>query len=269
MGLLAQITWNADPVMLELGPLQIRWYGLLFGLGFVASFVLVRSMFRREGRNEEDVEHLLLTTIIGTIIGARLVHCFFYDWDRYAADPLSILRVWEGGLASHGGMIGILIALFIHSKRRTDQPFLWLVDRVAVAGALAGSFVRVGNFVNSEIIGTPTDLPWGVTFPRNILQTPVPRHPAQLYEAIAYLLTFVVLFGIYRRLGAKTPTGLLVGTLFVLGFGARFCVEFVKVRQAEGGDELFLSMGQQLTIPVVLLGVVLVVLALRRRATGS
>lgn len=261
---LAYLHWNADPILLELGPLTVRWYGLLFGAGFLASFWLVRWMFRREGRNPDDVETLLVWTIFGTIVGARLVHCLAYEPERYLADPVSILKVWEGGLASHGGMLGIVTALFLHARRRADQPFLWLLDRVAVAAALAGAFVRCGNFVNSEIVGTPTDLPWAVVFERIDGQA---RHPAQLYEAAAYFLVFGVLLTLYRRAGGRTPPGLLVGIFLVLVFGVRIAVELVKRRQEAFGDDLPFTMGQALSVLPLLIGGWLVWRA--RRATPA
>jgi len=252
MTVLAQFHWNADPVAVDLGFIALRWYGLLFGAGFLASFWLVRWAYRREGRNAEDVETLLLWTIVCTIVGARLVHCLAYEPQRYLADPVSILKVWEGGLASHGGMLGIVTALWLHSRRRPDQPFLWLLDRVAVAAALAGGFVRCGNFVNSEIVGEPSDLPWAVVFER---VDPLPRHPAQLYEAAAYFVLFGALLAIYRRRGARTPRGLLVGLFLVLAFGVRIAVETVKVRQEEFGADLPFTMGQVLSVAPVLIGV--------------
>ncbi len=266
MDLLAYLHWNADPTMFQVGPVTVRWYGLLFAGGFLASFVLVRWMFRREGRNPDDVETLLVWTLIGTVVGARLVHCLAYEPEQYLADPLSILRVWEGGLASHGGMLGIVTALFVHSRRRADQSFLWLLDRVSVAAALAGAFVRCGNFINSEIIGTPTDVAWAVVFER---RDSLPRHPAQLYEAAAYFAVFGILFAIYRRLGGRTPPGLLVGLFLVLGFGARTLIEFVKRRQADYGADLPFSVGQALSVLPIAVGVWLLVRALRRRGDGA
>ena len=252
MELLAHLHWDMDPVFFQVGPVTVRWYGLLFGLGFLSSFWLVRSMFRREGRNPDDCETLLVWTIIGTIVGARLMHCLAYEPQRYLADPITILKVWEGGLASHGGMLGIVTALYLHSRRHADQPLIWLLDRVSVAAALAGAFVRCGNFMNSEILGIPTDAPWAVVFQR---VDPYPRHPAQLYEAGAYFIVFGVLFTIYRRLGARTPPGLLVGLLLVLVFGARIAIEFVKRRQADFAQDLAISMGQALSVLPILIGV--------------
>jgi len=262
MPLLAHLRWDLDPDLFHLGPLTVRWYGMLFGLGFLASFWLVRWMYRREGRNPEDVETLLVWTIALTIVGARLVHCVAYQPEKYLADPLSVLKVWEGGLASHGGMLGIVAALWLHARKHADQPLLWVRGRVAIASALAGAFVRIGNFANSEIIGTPSDVPWAVVFVR---RDALPRHPAQLYEATAYLIVFGLLLALYRRLGPRTPPGLLVGTFLVLAFGARTAIETVKRRQADFGHDMALSMGQWLSVLPVVVGVWVVWRALRPR----
>jgi prolipoprotein diacylglyceryl transferase len=265
MEMLAHLHWDMDPVAFQVGPVTVRWYGLLFGLGFLAAFSLVRWMFRREGRNPDDVETLLVWTIFGTIVGARLMHCLAYEPARYLADPVSILKVWEGGLASHGGVLGIVIALYVHSRRHADQGFVWLLDRVSVAAVLSGVFVRCGNFMNSEILGTPSDAAWAVVFQR---VDPYPRHPAQLYEAAAYLAVFAVLLALYRRLGGRTPPGLLVGLLLVLAFGARIGIELVKKRQAAFGEESVISMGQALSVLPVLIGIWLVWRARRLHAVG-
>lgn len=266
MPLFAHLRWDLDPVLFHVGPVTVRWYGMLFGLGFLASFWLVRWMYRREGRNPDDVETLLMWTIVLTIVGARLVHCLAYQPEKYLADPLSILKVWEGGLASHGGMLGIVTALWLHGRKHADQPFVWLLDRVAIASALAGAFVRVGNFANSEILGTPSDVPWAIVFVR---RDALPRHPAQLYEATAYLVVFGLLLALYRRFGGRTPRGLLVGAFLVLAFGARIAIETVKRRQADFGGDLTLSMGQWLSVLPVVVGAWLVWRALRAGAAEA
>ena len=201
--------------------------------------------------------------IVGAIVGARLGHCLFYRPDYYLANPLEIIAFWKGfrGLASHGGAVGILFALYIFSRRHPNQPYLWLVDKVVGPTALGGFFIRMGNFMNSEILGVPTEGPWGVVFTRI---DPFPRHPAQLYEAFSYLLIFFFLFGLYRKKGPDLPRGLLTGLFLALVFGARFLIEFVKERHAAFEAGLPLSMGQLLSIPVVLVGVGLVVWATRK-----
>jgi prolipoprotein diacylglyceryl transferase len=253
LAVLAQITWDISPEIFRLGPLPIRWYSLGWLLAFAVGFYLVRWMYRREGKPEEDLESVLLFMILGAIIGARLGHCLFYRPDYYLANPLEIVAFWKGfrGLASHGGALGILVSLYIFSRRHPDQPYLWLLDRVAAPTALGGFFIRMGNLMNSEILGLPSDVPWAMVF---IQVDSLPRHPAQLYEALSYLLIFFLLMALYRRLGPKLPSGLLIGLFFSSVFGARFLIEFVKERHAAFEAGLPLSMGQILSIPIVALG---------------
>jgi phosphatidylglycerol:prolipoprotein diacylglycerol transferase len=197
------------------------------------------------------VEHVVVYMFAGTIIGARLAHCLFYDPVYFWKHPLEIIAVWEGGLASHGGAVGILIAMYLYTRRRPDQPFLWLLDRVVVSAALGGALIRIGNLFNSEILGTATQLPWAFVFQR---VDAVPRHPVQLYEAVAYLLIFVVLLHLYRRLQERTPRGLLFGIFLVCTFTARFFLEFLKQPQAAYEQNFAISVGQWLSIPFVVWG---------------
>ena len=249
--LTAFIHWSPDPTIFRLGPLAPRWYGLLFGSGFLIGFYLMRRVFRREDKPLPDLDFLLIYLVAGTIIGARLGHVLFYAPGYYFAHPGEIIQVWEGGLASHGGLIGVLTAIWLYSRSRAEQPFLWLLDRLSVPVALTGAFIRLGNLFNSEILGTPTDLPWAFVF---ALRDDVPRHPAQLYESISYFLIFLVLGALYRRYGEDTPRGLLFGWFMTLIFGVRFLIEFVKASQAHFEMHLPLSMGQLLSIPAILIG---------------
>jgi prolipoprotein diacylglyceryl transferase len=260
-----QIHWNVDPTLFRLGPFAPRWYGLLFALGFLIGFYLMRRVFRREGRPETDLDFLLLYLLGGTVIGARLGHILFYAPGYYLTRPLEIFAIWEGGLASHGGLIGVPLAIWLYSRRRDDQPFVWLLDRLAAPVALTGSFIRLGNLFNSEILGLPTDLPWAVVFER-IDQTP--RHPVQVYESIAYFSIFVLLWALYRRRGEDTPRGLLIGLFLTLVFGVRIVLEVFKVDQAHFALHLPLgmSMGQLLSVPAVAVGLWLVWRALRSPA---
>ena len=244
--------WDADPILLDLGFISIRWYGLLFSLAFIAGFVQIRRIYTEELKPLEDLDRLLMVMLISTVMGARLGHCLFYDPGFYFTHPIEIIKIWKGGLASHGGAIGIFLGLFLFSRSRPSQPYLWLLDRIAIPTALAGSLIRIGNLFNSEIIGKATTVPWAVTFAR---VDGVPRHPAQVYESIAYLITFAILAAVYRKYKAGTPSGMIVGLFLILVFSARFLIEFVKVRQAAFGAELFLSMGQLLSIPAILVGI--------------
>ena len=258
IAVLAQITWDVSPEIFRVGPLPIRWYSLGWLLAFGIGFYLVRWMYQREEKPEKDLESVLLYMILGAIIGARLGHCLFYRPDYYLANPLEIIAFWKGfrGLASHGGALGILVSLYIFSRRHPDQPYLWLLDRVAGPTALGGFFIRMGNLMNSEILGLPSDVPWAMTFTR---VDAVPRHPAQLYEALSYLAVFLLLLFLYRRKGPKLPPGTLIGTFFAADFGARFLIEFVKERHSAFEAGLPLSMGQILSIPIVALGLALII----------
>ena len=173
------LIWNADPIAVSIGPLSIHWYGLLFASAFIAGLQMMGRMFAREGRDRNDLDSLLGFVVIGTLVGARLGHCLLYDPAFYLSNPLDILKVWEGGLASHGGVVGILLAVWAFARTRT-YPFLWLLDRIAVPAALGGAFIRVGNFMNSEILGHPASVPWAVVFVRI---DGIPRHPVQLYDS--------------------------------------------------------------------------------------
>ncbi len=260
---LAYIYWNAQPDLLHVGPLTVRWYGVLFALLFWIGFLIVRWQFLTEGKDETTLNSLLTHLVVGTIVGARLGHCLFYEPGYYLHHPLDILKIWEGGLASHGGAIGVLIALYCYCRQHPDQPYLWLLDRIAVPTALAGCMIRLGNLFNSEILGLPTSVPWAFVFAREDL---VPRHPAQLYESIAYAIIFVILLAVYRRFRRETPRGLLLGLFLVTVFTARFFIEFVKQRQTAYGANLPLSVGQLLSLPFILCGAALLGRAWRSRA---
>ncbi len=258
---MAYIYWNVRPEIFHVGPIAIRWYGLLFALLFTVGYLIGRWMMRVEHKDERSLDSLLVYLILGTIVGARLGHCFFYEPQYFLRHPLEILEVWKGGLASHGGALGVLCALYLYSRHHPDQPLMWLLDRVVVPTALGGVLIRLGNLFNSEILGEPTHVPWAFVFLR---VDSIPRHPAQLYEALAYLLIFLVLILLYRRLQAGTPAGLLVGTFFATVFASRFLIEFVKERQATYEQNLPLSVGQFLSIPFIVTGLVLVWRALAR-----
>lgn len=250
------IHWNFDPILISVGPLAIRWYGLLFVGAFIAGQAVLTRIFRAEGVPKENAERLLLYALLGTIAGARLAHCLFYDPQYYLSNPLAILRIWEGGLASHGGAAGMLLSLWLGTRiLKPKMPFLWLVDRVSVPAALGAVFVRGANFLNSEIVGIPTSGGWGVVFEA---VDNLPRHPVQLYEAVAYLIIFLILAAIYRRLGQRTPHGLLFGVFLILVFSARLVLEFYKVPQAAYQPGQLLSVGQYLSLPFVVLGAVMV-----------
>jgi phosphatidylglycerol---prolipoprotein diacylglyceryl transferase len=256
------IHWSFDPVLFSAGALAVRWYGLLFVGAFLVGQWMLGRIFAAEGIPRENAERLMIHALLGAIIGARLVHCLFYEPGYYLSHPLAILRIWEGGLASHGGTLGMLLALWFAARSAQPRlPFLWLIDRASLPAALGAMFVRIANFLNSEIVGIPTSGEWGVVFES---VDALPRHPAQLYEAFAYGLIFLVLLAVYRRMGKRTPKGLLFGLLMVLVFSARIVVEFFKTPQAAYEAGQLFSVGQYLSVPFVVLGAVMVVRAWRR-----
>jgi len=247
------IVWNINPTILHLGPLQIRWYGLLYATTFAIGYYILLKIFRSESIDEEWADSVLLYMIIGTIIGARLGHCLFYDRSYYLSNPLEILMIWKGGLASHGGVIGNITALWIFSKKISKKPLLWITDRVAILVLLGGFLIRTGNLMNSEIIGKATTLPWGFEFVRATYAYPlVPRHPAQMYEAFYYLSLFIIILFLYWKKDASKKLGLLTGFFFTFTFLGRFLIEFLKIEQSAFEKSMFLNMGQILSIPLVI-----------------
>ncbi len=361
MNHLLAITWTFDKVLISFGERGIRWYGLLFAIAFMAGYYIMRNIFRKEKVSEAVLDKLLIYVMIATIIGARLGHVFFYQWDHYSQNLFEILEIWKGGLASHGAAIAIIIAMYIFSKKVSKRSILWILDRVIITVALAACLIRTGNLVNSEIIGQPTDASYGFVFaadtrdyivdvygengrdyikdvkfvntgevkeidgfkhpvydlqltffenqtdptvnakivrqdilPRlntvakdnrhfiwptkskvsastsnnsviNATLLGIPRHPAQLYEAFAYLLIFILLFTLYWKTNAGQRKGLLLGLFLVLVFTARFFIEFLKENQVEFEEDLSLNMGQNLSIPLVIIGLVLVIIAMRKK----
>ncbi len=245
------IIWDVNPVLLELGKWEIRWYGLLFALGFVFGIIIVTRMFAKEGVNKDWIDSLFLFVVIGTVIGARLGHVFFYDWAFYKENPGEIIKIWHGGLASHGGAIGIALALYFWSRKYSKRNILWVLDRVVVPTALAGSFIRLGNLMNSEIIGKPADVPWAFTF---VSEDMIPRHPSQLYEALTYLAIFGLLMYLYWKTNEGHKPGKLFGWFMTLTFGFRILIELTKENQVAFEDGMTLNMGQWLSIPLVIIG---------------
>ena len=258
------VNWDVDPVIFHIGSFQLRYYGLLFIVGFYLGYYMFRHFFRRENKPLELLDTLLWTLLLCTIVGARLGHVLFYQPDYYLANPLLIFKVWEGGLASHGGTIAIMLGMWWFVRkygRRYDFGYIWLLDRLAVATAFAAMFIRLGNLMNSEIYGHQTSLPWGFIFLQN--GETVAKHPTQLYEALAYLCTGIVLFVIYKYALPKIKEGLLLGIFFIGIFFSRFLIEFVKENQVGFEEGMALNMGQLLSIPFVLLGIFIIVRSFR------
>ncbi len=263
---MASIHWDISPEILRIFGLPLRWYGLFFLFAFLFGFLLVQKIFRKEGKPEKDLDPLLYYMMGGTLIGARLGHCIFYDPAFYFGNPIEILKVWEGGLASHGGVAGILIALYLYCRKRPDQPYLWLLDRMTIPALLGSFFIRMGNLFNSEIVGIETDVPWAFVFVSHDL---LPRHPAQLYEALTYLCLFLFFLQLYKRTVFQNTRGLMLGVFLICVFSARFLIEFVKTRQEAFSMGIPISMGQLLSLPLIVVGIVLLVRGVKKRSSTA
>ncbi len=269
------VTWTVRPDLFT-GFVSVRWYGLMFAIGFLVGYEIVWRMFRHEGAPEKWVGSLFIYVVVATVLGARLGHVFFYQWDYYSQHLSEIPKIWEGGLASHGGTLAIIFAIWLYSRRVTHRPMLWTLDRLVVPVGFVGALIRIGNLMNHEIYGAVTTLPWGFRFIDNVIPymhgaqpvfTP-PCHPTQIYEALCYLVVFGVCMWMYWRCNLQERQGLIFGVFMVGIFAARFMVEFIKnvqepwelaMRQTIGLDQ-----GQMLSIPFIVLGVWLIVRAMRR-----
>ena len=269
------VTWTVRPDLFT-GFVSVRWYGLMFAIGFLVGYEIVWRMFRHEGAPEKWVGSLFIYVVVATVLGARLGHVFFYQWDYYSQHLSEIPKIWEGGLASHGGTLAIIFAIWLYSRRITHRPMLWTLDRLVVPVGFVGALIRIGNLMNHEIYGAVTTLPWGFRFIDNVIPymhgaqpvfTP-PCHPTQIYEALCYLVVFGVCMWMYWRRNLQERQGLIFGVFMVGIFAARFLVEFIKnvqepwelaMRQSIGLDQ-----GQMLSIPFIVLGAWLIVRAMRR-----
>jgi phosphatidylglycerol---prolipoprotein diacylglyceryl transferase len=357
-GILNYIVWSPNPAVFS-GFERLRWYSLLFALGFIISQQIMFYIYRKEGEDEKLVDKLTIYMVLSTIIGARLGHVLFYEPEKYLSNPIDILKVWEGGLASHGAAIAILFALYLYAKKVPSQSYLWVVDRIVIVVAMTGALIRVGNLMNSEIGGKPTESDSGFVYARDaeeILETlripvasvdaykpkdrtaeltgngivpvnfdikvekggyseadlktaietdvkyvltrfrssqkylaenpetplkynlkdqgdhylvsvytfGVARYPTQIYEAVSYLIIFLVLFWMWQKYKSRIPDGLFLGLFLISVFGMRFIWEFLKENQVEFEDDLTLNMGQALSVPLVAIGIILVILALKK-----
>lgn len=252
MNFLGYVNWNISPEIFSFGFLALRWYGILFATGFVIGYRIMEWVFKNENIDLKILDSLTMTMVLSTVIGARFGHCLFYSPEYYLLNPIEILKVWEGGLASHGAGIGIILGLYIFTKKFPYIKLLWILDRIVITIALAGMFIRLGNLMNSEIFGLETNLPWAFVF-ENI--DDLPRHPTQIYEAFSYLLIFIFLIFKYKKEKVNTKNGELFGFFLIGIFGARFIVEYFKENQVPFEDILPINMGQILSIPFVLVGI--------------
>ncbi|MBX3165113.1 MAG: prolipoprotein diacylglyceryl transferase [Bacteroidetes bacterium] len=266
--ILNYIHWNPSPEIFTIPGINwpVRWYGLMWALAFIASHFFMNRIYKTEGRSDKALDRLTLYIILGTVIGARLGHCLFYGpWfdefdangflisEGYLSHPLNMLKVYEGGLASHGGAIGIIIAVFLYCHKEKES-WLWLLDRLTVVVPIAVMCIRFGNLMNSEIIGSVTNVPWAFIFVQEDNQ---PRHPAQLYEAIFGLFLFIFMYWFWKHKRNAVGAGFMVGLFCVLLFIERFIDEFFKENQVAFEDNLSLNMGQWLSIPFIVIGAVM------------
>lgn len=270
--MISKVIWDINPALLDLGDFQIRYYSIFFAIAFIIGYFIVKQFYKKENVPVTELDTLTVWVVLGGLIGARLGHCIFYDWSYYSQNILEIFLPvsftpdfhFTGfqGLASHGGAIGIIIAMLIYKRKSTKKSFFWLIDRVVVPTGFAGAMIRLGNLMNSEIYGHETDLPWGFVFARN--GDTIASHPTQLYEAFFYVITSIVLLRLYKVERFRNAKGFLLGAFFIMIFTARFFIEFVKENQVSFEESMTLNMGQWLSVPIVLGGVGLVVWSLNK-----
>ncbi|MBI5010527.1 MAG: prolipoprotein diacylglyceryl transferase [Bacteroidia bacterium] len=246
------VPWDVNPEIFRIGSFAVRWYGLLFASSFFFGYIIMNKIFINENLKEDVLERLTIYMAIGTIAGARIGHCLFYEPEYYLKNPLEILMIWHGGLASHGAAIGILTALWIFAKKE-KKDYSWILDRIVITVALSGFLIRMGNLMNSEIYGVETTVPWGFVFLRN--HEVAPKHPTQIYEALTYLAIFFLLYKLYWVKKGEHLQGLLISLFLILVFASRFFIEFLKEDQVAFESTMKINMGQWLSIPFVLLGI--------------
>lgn len=268
--MLNYITWTVDPVLFSFGPLSVRWYGLMWAIGFLIGYSIISRVYKNEGISEEDTEKLFMYMLIGTVVGARVGDCFFYHWDYYKDHPFDVIKVWNGGLSSHGGACGILLVLLYYSKKVVKKNFLWVMDRIVLPVAVCGACIRFGNLMNHEIYGHATDMPWAFEFITNIhgwmngaepIFSP-PSHPTQIYEMLYCLTTFGIVSILYWKTDVKKNEGFIFGVFLICVFFTRFCLEFIKNNQESFEETMFFNMGQLLSLPLIIWGVWLIVRAI-------
>lgn len=264
------IHWNPDPELINILGISVRYYGLLFVSGLILSVYILSWIFKRENIPSEHLDKLFIFGMIGILVGARLGHCLFYEPSYYLSNPLEMILpitfpsgggvkfIGYQGLASHGGALGLLIAIYFYS-RKTKHSMIDTIDLIAVVSGLGSGFIRLANFMNSEIIGMPTTKPWGVIFER---VDNLPRHPAQLYEAICYFIIFAIMMILYKKKRDKLKSGFFFGLVLVLIFTARFIIEFFKEDQVGFEDGMTFNMGQLLSVPYIVVGIGFIVFGL-------
>ena len=260
--ILSYIVWNPDPVAFSMGPLEVRWYGLIYATGFLFAVWLISKMFKSEGYPEEWADKVFIYLVIATIVGSRLGHVFFYDWAYYKDHLLEIFQVWKGGLASHGGAAAIILTTWLMAKYMCHKSFFWLADRIYVICAPVAALIRVGNLMNSEIYGDVTNLPWGFIFERR--GETKPKHPTAIYEALSYNILGLGLLWAYWKKLDQLKRGTIFGIFLIVLFGMRFLIEFIKEPQVGFEESMVLNMGQWLSVPFILAGIVILIWSLKK-----
>jgi phosphatidylglycerol---prolipoprotein diacylglyceryl transferase len=266
LNIFTYIIWDVNPEIFTFPVINhpVRWYGLTWALGLIIAQQIMAYVYKKEGRTEKEVDTMTLYIVGGTLLGARLGHVLFYDPVFYLQNPLHIFAIWEGGLASHGGGIGILLSSYLFT-RKTKVNFLWFLDRLAIAAAITGCLIRIGNLMNSEVAGLPTDVPWAFVF---VQIDDLPRHPAQLYEAIYCFILFVVSFIVWYKMRDRIKNGFLTGWFLIILFTLRFIDEFFKMNQEAFEDDMIFNMGQLLSLPYILAGIVILLQARKQNAAA-
>ncbi|MFV0472527.1 MAG: prolipoprotein diacylglyceryl transferase [Paludibacteraceae bacterium] len=283
--MLQYIVWNVQPQIFNFLP--IRWYGLMWAIGIFLALLIVQKIYRYEKLPEKWIDKQFIYVVVGTVLGARLGHCLFYEWhlaqepftlfginfkyeNYYITHPWQIFNFFNGGLsglASHGGAIGIIIAMYLYDKKVTHKGFLWGMDRLVIGAAVTGACIRFGNLLNSEIYGSVTTMPWGFIFVRDPNGDGLPHHPTQIYEMLYCIVTFVLLWGMYWKKQSYKKTGLLFGVFLIGIFGTRFLLEFIKLDQETFESGMLLNMGQILSIPLIIWGIWLIIRAKKNLIT--
>lgn len=266
--MLGYITWDVSPEIFSIGPLTLRWYGLLWGLAIYFAYLVVIRIYKNENRPEVWGDKMFFYGAVSLIIGARLGHCLFYgaggDFWYYYKNPFEIIKVWEGGLSSHGGAIGLLIGMWLYTRNVTKKSYLYIMDRLVIGVAIGGALIRLGNLMNSEIYGETTTMPWGFIFVRDG-QTE-PKHPTQIYEMLYCLVTFAITMLMYWKAKLYRREGLIFGVFLIGIFLTRFLLEFIKNPQEAFEEGMLLNMGQILSLPLIIWGVFLIIRAFVRPA---
>lgn len=256
------VTWDVNPALFHLGSFEVRYYGVLWAVALGISAYIFHHIMIREGLSEKTFDSVFWFGVISTVLGSRLGHCLFYDPGYYLTHPVEILDIRQGGMASHGAAVGLLIGLWLFS-RKNKLPYIWSLDRISIVVAISGVAVRLGNLMNSEIYGTVTSLPWGFIFVRD--GETLPKHPTQIYEALCYLVLFVILLWMYYKKDlARRRPGVMFGFFLIILFGTRFLIEFIKNPQVDFEQHMVLNMGQLLSIPFIVAGVVILWRALKQ-----